>query len=674
MSSFSGVKAGRAFVEIGAVDKASEIFKTVGDKLKNLGSLTSSLGQSLYSIATKITQPLFSLAQGFSNQGDSIAKMAKRTGIAVESLSALAFAAEQSGSNITDVEIGIKTMQRILGNAAKDLTTNNQSLEILGLNLATLQKLSPEQQFLTIAEALSKIKDPTKQAAIALGLFGKSGTKLLPLIQEGGAGINKLMEEAKTLGRVLSEDDAKSAEELNDAFGRLTSMINGLKMQIGAALAPMLTNLLETIKPIMQAILQWVSDNRDLARIIFIVVSAIAGVGASLIVLGPVIGGIGSAFTGLATAISLVTTGIGAFITFLASPPGLALLGVFVALAGVLYTFPEILDYITQHFANFMANAFTVFNEIRSIALTAIGGILAALKAGNAQLAGQIFMVGLKVGFLTGINPLRTIFDNFIKYIFDSWTGLKFGLAQLIVEMWTNIKQVWLAAQHTVIEITLRMMEFILTTIGTMLSYALTKLANTLAALPGTDEIVGKIRNSAEVVKHLGQGTREERLYQQKEYQRKGQAIHDEGQATSDELGKMQAEELNARAKHYKAREDERQGYLDDAKAQLEELVSQAHEEASSLANAPPELKQLATEQLAFNALDVLGFDSSSPTSPASSLIDDMEKGSVEALKAFFENNQNGDEQLKLQRETAKNTKRIADSVEDFGLGNAESI
>ncbi|MCX7704278.1 MAG: hypothetical protein N2234_09330, partial [Planctomycetota bacterium] len=47
------------------------------------------------------------------------------------------------------------------------------ALAMLGLSVRQLASLSPDQQFVVIAEALSKIPDPTRRAAVAMEVFGK---------------------------------------------------------------------------------------------------------------------------------------------------------------------------------------------------------------------------------------------------------------------------------------------------------------------------------------------------------------------------------------------------------------------------------------------------------------------------------------------------------------------
>lgn len=186
---------------------------------------------------------LRNMINDFAELGDSFDKMSQRTGVSVEALSGLKFAAEQSGASIETVEMGIRNMQRVLLDVQQGSSTAATTLQMLGLNIQQLQTLSPEQQFIQMAQAISQVQDPSKQAALAMELFGRSGTQLLPMLQQGEAGIEALIAEARRLGIVMSEEDARAAAEFTDAMNRLSSVFKGIATQVASVITPILTKL-----------------------------------------------------------------------------------------------------------------------------------------------------------------------------------------------------------------------------------------------------------------------------------------------------------------------------------------------------------------------------------------------------------------------------------------------
>ena len=183
MTSTQGIRAGRAFVEIFADDsKLVRGLKAAQAKLKNFGASVRAMGTKLMAAGAAVAAPLAGMSKTFSDMGDHIAKMAARTGISVESLSELAYAADLSGTSLEGLETGVRKMQKTLVNAAAGSSSAQDALKMLGLTIKDLDGMSPEQQFKKIADRISQIEDPTVRAAAAMEVFGRSGTELLPMM------------------------------------------------------------------------------------------------------------------------------------------------------------------------------------------------------------------------------------------------------------------------------------------------------------------------------------------------------------------------------------------------------------------------------------------------------------------------------------------------------------
>jgi len=100
MASSSNIKAGAAYIEL--YTKDSRLVKGLNDAAKQLDAF----GKSLQGIGTKmamlgagIVTPLAGAAKVFADMGSDMVDMSQRTGVSVEALSELGFAAEQSGAD-----------------------------------------------------------------------------------------------------------------------------------------------------------------------------------------------------------------------------------------------------------------------------------------------------------------------------------------------------------------------------------------------------------------------------------------------------------------------------------------------------------------------------------------------------------------------------------------------
>jgi len=97
----SGIRAGAAYVELYTKDsRMVKGLQAAEKKLKAFGEGITSIGTRLAGLGAGVVTPLIGAAKVFSDMGGDLADMSQRTGVSVEALSELGFAAEQSGSDM----------------------------------------------------------------------------------------------------------------------------------------------------------------------------------------------------------------------------------------------------------------------------------------------------------------------------------------------------------------------------------------------------------------------------------------------------------------------------------------------------------------------------------------------------------------------------------------------
>jgi hypothetical protein len=439
MSSTNAIRAGRAFVELFADDsKLVRGLKAAQKKLQAFGASIRNIGLKMAAIGSAVLAPLLGAAKVFSTVGDSIAKMAKRTGFSVETLSGLAFAASQSGSSIEDLEKGVRRMQRTIVDAATGMASAKEALEMLGLTAEDLQQLSPEEQFRLIADRLAGIQDPTTKAALAMEIFGRAGTQLLPMLAEGAKGIDRLVAEARRLGLVMSKEDAEAAEKLNDAVDKLGRTLKMGVFRVGAALAPVLTRLGEKFATITARVGAWVDRNRGLVVSVAKVAACVVAGGVAMIVLGTVISGLGKgigvlriAFIGFGLALKISIAVLGAIL----SPIGLVIAAVATLGAGILY--------VTGAGGKALSWLGEKFGQLAEFARASFQGIGDALAAGDIGLAAKILWLSLKLAWEKGTNALESLWIGFKDKFFSILDSFLYGGKIVWIEFTSFVGTQW---------------------------------------------------------------------------------------------------------------------------------------------------------------------------------------------------------------------------------------
>lgn len=372
MASRSDIEAGKAFVRIYA--KKDDSLTKIGKSLQSIGSKITALGATITAAGGAITGFGTAAVLQFSNVGDAVDKMASRTGLSTEAVTELGHAAGLSGTSVEALENGIRKMQNTLVDVSQGSKKAAESLHRLGLDATALLQLSPDKQFEAFADAIAAIEDPAQRTAAAIDVFGKSGTQLLPLLQSGSKGLAEMRQEARQLGLSMDRETTTSAANLNDALGRLSSAVSGIITQIGAALAPVVTQAAQRIAMIAGAVSNWIRQNRSL-------VVTVGAVGAGLVVVGSLITGLGLGIVALGTVITSVATVAAAVF----SPVGLAIAAVSVAVGAVIYQVYR----LTDGFSTLKGPVMEVMRLMRGLGLIMSQGGIASL-AETLQKAGRV--------------------------------------------------------------------------------------------------------------------------------------------------------------------------------------------------------------------------------------------------------------------------------------------
>lgn len=274
-----------------SIEKNADAIK---DFAKSASKVAAVAGLALGAFVAKTTS-------GFADLGEQIDLFTKKSGVSAEAASALKFSLESMGMSMEVAEVGIKKMQDTLVNMGSNAKLAAKNLDPLHLKLSEIKGLRPEEQMFKLGNAIAQIKDPAERTAAAINIFGKAGTDLIPLFGDGKMTLDQFVESARKMGVVMSADGLKNALALDQAMDNLKGTMGGLAIQIGGALAPSITKLIdEQIKPALTAITGWIQKNPELTLKIIEWTGVILGATAALWPLITVLGVFGTVLSFIA--------------------------------------------------------------------------------------------------------------------------------------------------------------------------------------------------------------------------------------------------------------------------------------------------------------------------------------------------------------------------------------
>ncbi len=335
-ASAGAIRAGQAFVELFVKDEIAKGLAKAQRTLKSWGNSLSSVGTDLMTGGSAVIAPMVAAVKMFSDAGNELDRLSKKTGMSVEWLSAMQYAVGQLGGEFEGFDTGIKKMQSTIADAGRGVQPSVDAIERLGISVQQLQGLSPEQQFMVIGEALSRIQDPAQRAAAAVDLFGRAGTNMLPVFSEGAAGLEKYMQRARELGVVMSSDTAKKAGDLAHQIEEVWAVMKSAGNAVAGALVPTLKELGDTISEKARAFREWAAEHQEAIQWAFKLALAAVAVGAVLIPLAVAIKTVAVVLGALRAVVIATTVAVRGLSVAMAFASGHPIVAALTLIAGII--------------------------------------------------------------------------------------------------------------------------------------------------------------------------------------------------------------------------------------------------------------------------------------------------------------------------------------------------
>jgi hypothetical protein len=441
MATRKDVQAGAAYVTlfvknsafVKGLRDAEKQFAQMGQGLKQLGAKFLALGAA-------IQVPVTAALAQFGKVGTSLDRVADRLKVTTAEMSALGYAAQTVGGDVGTIEQAITALRERMAGAQLMDPAALQSLGVLQLTLQDLQGLPAAEQIGKVANQISRIQDPALQARRAVELLGGAGETLLPILRQGAVGFINLTNEAKRVGAVMRDEDAKAAREMAREFAKLSASAESVYRQIAVALAPAATELLQIIQPFVKSLADWIRKNKDVVVTIAKIGAASLAVGAALAGAGIVLVKVAALVGGLATAAIAATGAIGGLISALSTNIGkviavwLALGGADKAWQGVKRSAGGAMETMRTGLARVGQLVAPLVNDLRMAGRS----IIEAIKAGNVDEAVEV----LKAAFGAVVAQIKIwffdAFDAVKDSTLDAFTFLRNTATQALAAV-TNI-------------------------------------------------------------------------------------------------------------------------------------------------------------------------------------------------------------------------------------------
>ena len=258
---------------------------------------------------------MLAMAYNAATGADDLLTLANVSGFSVEELQKLQYAS-------SFVDVSMETMTGSVTKLTKNMASGSKVFDQLGISITDQNgnMRDATDVWYEALEALGNVQNETERDQISMELFGKSAMEMAGIVDDGGAALKQLGEEAEATGNILSQDAVESAVAFNDQIDELKGKATMAFFEAGAALADTLVPALEKLVDVITGVLSWFGnlDGSTQAFILTIlglvaaispiagIISTITGMAAALnVAMLPMIGTIAAIVAGVAAAVAI---------------------------------------------------------------------------------------------------------------------------------------------------------------------------------------------------------------------------------------------------------------------------------------------------------------------------------------------------------------------------------
>ena len=219
--------------------KAEGAASTFAGKLSGVALKASAAGfAALTAGATAAGVALIGAVKRATELGGAFSDLAARTAVPVAKLTVMSAAFKNAGLEGDELGKAINYLQ-------KKLEEGSSAFGKLGLSVEELKKLSPDEQFMQVGKAIAGVSDSSRQAAISMELFGRTGAKLLTVFKDDKA----LEKAARVLGSMpeILQKNADLFDRFSDNVGNLSQKWDAFAVGVASRVVPALDALLERL-------------------------------------------------------------------------------------------------------------------------------------------------------------------------------------------------------------------------------------------------------------------------------------------------------------------------------------------------------------------------------------------------------------------------------------------
>ncbi len=214
--------------------------------------------EAIVGLEAGVVASLFEFTKKTSEYGEDVKRSALITGLSVEAYQKYRYAANLAGAENEEFTVGIRYLNRAVGEALLGIGEFPDVFKKLGVSQAALRSGSLDEVIPQIADGLKNLNNSSLAAAMGMKIFGRGGALMASFLSRGSEELNRYTGELSAFG-IMTAEQAEESEHFEQSQKRLLAVITGIRNEIGLRLFPIVEGVMDRFRA-------WLMVNRDIVR------------------------------------------------------------------------------------------------------------------------------------------------------------------------------------------------------------------------------------------------------------------------------------------------------------------------------------------------------------------------------------------------------------------------
>ena len=238
------------------IEATSKKAGNFAESLKKGAATAAKFGTAVVTGTAAAGAALMGVVSSSASTADEIDKMSAKIGISKQAYQEWSYVLGQNGMDVNSLQNGMKTLVKQMDGAAQGTEASVDLFERLGVSVvdSTGKMKSQEEMFKEVTLTLAKMENGTEKAALANELFGRSGSEMMPMLNNGAEGIIELTDRAHELGLIMGDDAVNAGVVLGDTLDDVKKSVGMVGTKLGVTLFPIIQKVLDMVLKFMPQI------------------------------------------------------------------------------------------------------------------------------------------------------------------------------------------------------------------------------------------------------------------------------------------------------------------------------------------------------------------------------------------------------------------------------------